>query len=83
LSVGDFHPKKDASYNENLLAYSRLLNKDEIFVVINPNSSIHSIEVENSWDVLYQLNMEVFNVEANSTIKLPAYSALVLSKVLE
>lgn len=83
LSVGDFHPKNDASYNENLLAYSRLLNKDEIFVVINPNSSIHSIEVENSWDVLHQLNMEVFNVEANSTIKLPAYSALVLSKVLE
>jgi glycosidase len=83
LSVGDFELNKMYRADPALLSYLRVSNKNEILVVINPNSSIHSIDVENNWEVLFQENMDGFSYLPDTSIELPSYSALILSKVLD
>lgn len=83
LSVGTFSAKYSNNIDSNLLVYSRIYKENEILVVINPNSSIHSLVVEGNWEVLFQENLEEFNYQPNTEITLPAYSAVILSTILD
>lgn len=80
LLVGELTINQEFTFDDAILSYQRVLNKNQILVVINPTSSLHSIKVNNNWELLFELNMGDFTFNQDSTIELPEYSAIVLKK---